>query len=172
VTGSSGFPASLAPLPLSLPLLLLAVVAIGWWSWNRSANPPRFWGYAVRVGWMVDPIAWLDRDLRQGLLGYGIGAVLRRLLDELTGPHRLTQREIYGWFGSRRVRSDPVLVRARASVRRLGEAYRLANLAEDPGLNDLWSRWRRPARRARARAIFEEELRDVRQLWPRLEASR
>lgn len=171
MSGVAAASAPIAPFPLTVPLVLVAGVAIAWWSWNRSANPPRFSGYSVRIGWMVDPVAWLDRDLRRDLLAPGIYSVLQRLLRELTDHRQLRNAEIFGWLVSARVRRDPLLLRARRTARRLDGAYRLANLAEDPRWNDVWSRWRRPIRRARARQIFEEELREIDQIWPRLEAA-
>ncbi len=172
MTGLYGLTAFLSPLPLTLPILLVAGVAIGWWVWNRSANPPQFRGYAVRIGWMVDPIAWLDRDLRNGALTSGISAVLRELLHELVDGHHLTNSDIYGVFPRPRVREDPLLRRARRAVRQLEVARHLAELAEDPGRSDLWSRWRRPVRRSRARRILDHELGEIREIWPQMEAAR
>ncbi len=171
MSGVEGLSASIAPFPLTVPLVLVAGTAIAWWTWNRSANPPRFWGYSVRIGWRVDPVAWLDRDLRHDLLAPGIYSVLQRLLRELAGPPQLRSAEIFGWLTPGRVRRDPLLLRARRTARRLDAAYRLANLAEDPRGTDVWSRWRRPIRRAKARQIFEEQLREIDAIWPRLEAA-
>jgi hypothetical protein len=166
------FAGMITALPLTLPLVIAAGAALTWWSWRRFANPPRFSGYPVRIRWMVDPIAWLDRDLRNGRLAPGISAVLGRLLQELNQYHHLSNQELYRWFRPYRISRDPLLLRAWRLVRRLDDAYRLADLAEDPRLTDLWSRWRRPVRKARAGAIFEEGFREVRAIWPQLEAAR
>ena len=162
----------IALLPLTLPVVIVAGAAVTWWSWRRFANPPRFSRYAVRIRWMVDPVAWLDRDLRNGRLAPGIGAVLLRVLQELDQRHHLSSEELYSRWRPYRISHDPLLLRAWRLVRRLDSAYRLADLAEDPRLTDFWSRWRRPVRNARAASLFEEALGEVRAIWPRLEAGR
>jgi hypothetical protein len=159
-------------LPLVLPLVVAGGAAVTWWSWRRFGDPPRLSPYPVRVRWKVDPMAWLDRDLRNGRIAPGIGAVLGQLLQELTQHHHLTIPEIYSRFRSYRVAHDPLLLQAWRLVRRLDDAYRLAELAEDPRLTDFWSRWRQPVRKARAGAMFEEGLREVRAIWPKLEGAR
>jgi len=56
-------------------------------------------------------------------------------------------------------------------VRALEATYSLAYRVEDPFRTDLWSRWRRPVWRVRARQRFEKELSEVESLWPLLERS-
>jgi hypothetical protein len=162
----------IATLPLTLPLVIAVGAAVTWWSWRRFANPPRFSRYPVRIRWMVDPMAWLDRDLRNGQLASGIDAVLGRLVYELNEYHYLSNEEIFTPFRPYRISHDPLLLRACRLVRRMDGAYRLADLAEDPRLTDPWSRWRRPIRKAKAREIFKEGLREIHAIWPQLEASR
>lgn len=159
-------------LPLTLPLGVAAGVALAWWSWRRFADPPRFSGYPARIRWMVDPVAWLDRDLRAGRLAPGISATSGRLVQELIRYHSVSTEEIYTWFRPYRIGHNPLLLRAVRLVRLLDGAYRLADMAEDPRLTDPWSRWRRPVRKAQARQLFEEGLREFQVIWPQLEAGR
>lgn len=159
------------PLVLAVPLLIAICSAFAWILWSRPASPPRFHGYAVRHGWQVDPNAWLDQDLRKGRLTGGILTVRDRLLLELTRGHHLSLRQVRRPAILPRPKWDPVLDRACREVRALEATYSLAFRAEDPSRTDLWSRWRRPVWRTRARQRFEKELSEVESLWPTLSRS-
>lgn len=159
-------------LPLTLPLGIAVGAALAWWSWRRFADPPRLSAYPTRIQWMVDPWAWLDRDLRNGRLAWAIFAIHERLVQELDRHFFLSTEEIHARFPRHRLSGDPLLPRALRLARRLDYAWRLAYLAESPWLTDAWSRWRRPVWSLRARKIFEEGLSEVRGIWPQLEAHR
>jgi len=159
------------PLVLAVPLLIAIGCAFAWMLWSRPAIPPRFRGYAVRHGWQIDPMAWLDQDLRKGRWTGGILTVRDRLLLELTRGHHLSLRQVRRPPLLRRAKRDPVVDRACREVRALEATYSLAYRVEDPFRTDLWSRWRRPVWRVRARQRFEKELSEVESLWPLLERS-
>ena len=158
------------PFVLTVPLLVALIVAFGWILWSRPILPFRFTGYAVRQGWQIDPMARLDASLRHGRLSAGILAVRDRLLIQLMREHHLTPREVRSRFLAAGRPKDPVVDRACAAVRALETTYSLAFLSEDPERRDLWTRWRRPVWRERARRRFESELSEVESLWPLLEA--
>ena len=159
------------PLVLAVPSALVFIAAVGWDAWARPALPPRFRGYAVRQGWQVDPLALLDSELRKDKISTAIAAVRDRVVRELVQHHKLTVRAI-GRAGSPflSAKNEPVAEACRA-VRQLDLAYRLAARAEDPRRTDLWSRWRRPVWRARARYRFEQQLGHLPSFWPALEGA-
>jgi len=166
--GAVGFSVSLA---LGSALLLDLVVFFGWETGPHPAEPPRFVGYSVRQGWRVDPIALLDQDLRRARLTWAVTVVHDRLVGELTVRHGLNPVDILSSTLPSPRRRDPVIDRACRIVVALEETYRLAYRAEDPLRTDLWSDWRRPTWRSSARRRFQEELSEVEELWPRLEAA-
>jgi hypothetical protein len=141
-----------------IPLVVVVGVAFAWDAWNRPAAPPRFHPYAVRQGWQVDPLAFLDRDLRAGRLTTAILTVRDDLTRELVQRHGLTRAEIRAHSRHLGTPSDPLIDRACRAVLSLERTYLLAARVEDPQRTDLWSRWRRPAWRARARDEFDAEL--------------
>jgi len=159
------------PLVLVIPLIVAILSALAWILWSRPVEPPRFRGYAVRQGWQVDPMARLDRDLRQGRLTSGIVAVRDILLLELAARYHLSPTQVRRSTPFARPRRGPGVDRACRVVRSLEATYTIASLVEDPRRTDLWSRWRRPAWRALARRRFEEELSAVESLWPALGAA-
>jgi hypothetical protein len=159
------------PLALAVPLGLTILALIAWAIWSRPANPPRLQGYSVRQGWQVDPMALLDRDLKEGRLARGVLMARDRLRLELSERHQLSDADVRRRFYLFRAKPAPEIGRACALVRGLETTYDISIRAEDPQQTDLWSRWRRPAWRARARRRFEEELSEIETLWPRLEAS-
>lgn len=159
------------PIVLAVPLLVATAAGFAWILWPRPANPPRFRGYAVRQGWQVDPLAVLERDLRQGHLSVGIVDLRDRLWRELSEHHHLSPIEIRSWRLIPAEDWGQAVQEACQLVRALETTLLLASRAEDPQRLDLWSRWRRPAWRERARRRFEAELSDVESLWPRLEAA-
>jgi hypothetical protein len=159
------------PLVLAVPLLIGIASAFAWVLWSRPAKPPRFRGYAVRQGWQVDPMARLDRELREGRLTGGIIAIRDRLLLSLMYRHHLSLHQVRRRSGIRRAKRDPTIDRACREVRALEATYSLAYRVEDPFRADLWSRWRRPVWRARSRRQFEKELSEAESLWPLLETA-
>jgi hypothetical protein len=159
------------PFVLAVPLLIAIFCTFAWILWSRPASPPRFRGYAVRQGWQVDPMAWLDQDLRKGRLTGGIIVVRDRLLLELARGHHVSLRQARRSPLLHRAKRDSVVDRACRQVRALEATYSLAYRVEDPFRMDLWSRWRRPVWRERARRRFEKELSEAQSLWPLLERS-
>jgi len=158
------------PAVLAVPLLILVFAVLAWVTWSHPASPPRRGrGYAVRQGWQIDPMAVLNRDLREGRIGSGIVAVRDRLLLELSEQHHLSAEDVRRRFFLLRPRPAPVIARSCRTVRALETTFEIAFRAEDPRRTDLWTRWRRPVWRERARQRFEEELSEVETLWPRLE---
>ena len=149
-------------LPIALPLGIAAGVAAGWSSWRRFADPPRFSAYSVRLRWMVDPMAWVDRDLRNGELSSAIHAVIARVREDIrrSSTARAGQSRIRFW-GPRRS-PDPLFRQRRRLARRLENAWHLALLGEDRRLTDPWSRWRQRRWNAKARNIFEKALSEAR----------
>jgi hypothetical protein len=160
------------PYLLALPLVLAMGLAFAWILWSRPASPPRFHGYVVRQSWQIDPLAFLERDLREGQFTRGILSVRDRLLVELHERHGLSPTRVRRRLRSARVRQEPTIERACQEVRALEKTYSIAFRAEDPSRTDLWSRWRKPVWRERARSRFEMELTEVETLWPLLEAAR
>jgi hypothetical protein len=159
------------PFVLAVPLFLAFVAAFAWILWSRPAKPPRFRGYAVRLDWQVDPMARLDRDLRRGRLTGGIVAVRDRLLVELTEHRGLTPRDVRRLGGSAGARRTSPVERACQELRALEATYWIAYRAEDPLRRDVWSRWRRPVWRKRARREFAAELSEIESLWSLLETA-
>ena len=157
------------PLLLLVPLLLGIGAAFAWVLSSRPVSPPRLRGYATRQSWQVDPGAILDRDLRAGRLSSGILVARDRLFLTLTDRHHLSPVTIRRRWQRGRRRTAPVLREACRTVRRLESTYGVAHRAEDLSRTDLWSRWRRPAWRERARREFEEEFTEVERVLPRLE---
>jgi hypothetical protein len=159
------------PFVLTVPLVVATAAGFVWLAWARPASPPRFRGYVVRQGWQVDPLAVLELDLRQGHLSAGILEVRDRLWRELSDHHHLTPVDIRRWHLIPPEDWGQAVQEACQHVRALEATLLLASRAEDPRRVDLWSRWRKPAWRARARRRFEQELSEVETLWPRLEAA-
>jgi len=157
------------PLLFTIPLAISVLAPIAWGYWGRPMNPPRLRGYAVRQGWQVDPIALLDRELREGRLAEGILSVHDLLLNELAERHQTTARDVQRQFYLFGKKPSLAVRQACSQVRSLRITYMIASRAEDPRRTDLWSRWRRPSWRAEAQRRFEEELTAVESLWPRLE---
>jgi hypothetical protein len=153
---------------LAIPVLLAIAVALLWDLWIRPASPPRFQGYVVRQGWQVDPNAVLDRDLRNDRLTGAIVAVHEHLVRELADHRKLSRREIRRRSHRLGTPADPPVERACRAVRVLEWTYPLAVMVEDPHRTDLWSRWRRPLWRARARAEYLAALAESEAIWPAL----
>ena len=153
---------------LTIPLILAIGLALAWDSWHRPSSPPRLKAYAVRQGWQVDPVAFLDRDLRAGRLTTAVLSVRDQLWVELTGPHKLAPAEVRRRGSLLGPLTDPSVDRACRAVRALEREYQLAAKVEDPRRTDLWSTWRRPVWRERARSRFETTLAEVESLWPGL----
>jgi len=150
---------------LAVPLVIVVSATFAWLLWSRPAKPPRFRGYAVRQGWQVDPLAPLNWDLRQGRIAVGVGAVRDRLVSELSEGREIDPRELRrSPIFSRSDRSSGT-ERARRQLRALDITYELAARAEDPQRTDLWSRWRKPVWREKARQRFEAELAELDALW-------
>jgi hypothetical protein len=157
------------PVALAVPLLVTLFAVFAWGLWDRSADPPRLRGYAVRQGWQVDPIALLNRDLQDGRMAAGVLAVHDLVLGELTGRHHVSARAIRRQSIFARPDEGSPLRRACDLVVALETTYEIAYRAEDRKRTDLWSRWRRPKWRELARQRFGEELSAVESVWPLLE---
>ncbi len=145
-------------LVLGLSLGLGATTVLLWAVATRAAEPPRFRGYEVHPTWKIDPVAVLDRDLRNGSLASALDAVRGRLLAELHMRYGLTEKEIYRGGSPFPLRKDPEAAANVRAIATLGIAYRSAERAEDPERHDLWSNWRRPAWKAAARRVLSKEL--------------
>jgi len=151
-------------LELLIPLVIVVSAAFAWDAWSRPAAPPRFRPYAVRQGWQVDPLAFLDRDLRMGRLTTAILTVHDDLVRDLTQRRGLTASEIRATARRFGTPSPPSTVRACRTVLSLEQTYLLAARVEDPRRTDLWSEWRRPVWRLRARQRFSAELAEAQAL--------
>lgn len=146
---------------VGIPLLAVTAAVVGWIVLTRPALPPRFTGYTLWDRWYVDPVAVLDRDLKEDRLASSILAVRYRLLAEIAVREARSDR---GPIATR-APPDPAIARARRLVRDLGPVYLLAAQYEDPARTDPWSRWRKPRWRAESRRRFDALLARVETVW-------
>jgi hypothetical protein len=147
-----------------IPLLLLLVCFVVWWSWEARLLPPKPAPYPVRPYWMLDSARLIHEALTAGQLGATIQATYTWLSREFARRYGVPLSRFIRFRGvllREKIPDRPLYIR---TVGHLQAAFLDATFAEDTRPDSWLASWRRPRARARAQRRFLRALNSIEQL--------